>query len=227
MFALACTWRTQAIRKSFTTRSTDLSDEFLARNRNSYEGLMLKGYLASTDRKPKEAIEYFRQALRVNSSDAGVVTELAHLLIQDGEVQEGERLATNLIVRKKTTYGPAYDLMYSVYLKANRPVDAENILRAKVNNNPKNADYIIELARYYRRAQNTEAMTAALQRLLDDPKDFPQARLWVGDFYLRLRDYPDAISYYQQGASASRDAKIKSCLRDQKCPRCAARGKAG
>ncbi len=32
-------------------------------------------------------------------------------------------------------------------------------------------------------------MTGALQRLLDDPKDFPQARLWVGDFYLGLRDY--------------------------------------
>ncbi len=28
-----------------------LSDDFLSKNRNSYEGLMLKGYLASTDRK--------------------------------------------------------------------------------------------------------------------------------------------------------------------------------
>ncbi len=184
------------------------SDEFIASNHNSYQGLMLKGYLASTDQKPRQAIEYLRQALRVNSSDDGVVTELAHLLIQEGEAQEGEQLATSLI-NKKTTYGPAYDLMYSVYRNANRPMEAESILRAKVNNNPKNADYVIELATYYKRAQNTEAMTAALQRLLDAPQDFPQARLWVGDFYLRQRDYPAAIRDYQQGASASRDIKTK------------------
>ena len=186
-----------------------LSDEFIARNPNSYQGLMLKGYLASTDQKPKEAIEYFRKALRVNSSNDGVATELAHLLIQNGEAQEGEQLATDLIVRKKTAYGPAYDMMFSLYQKAKRPADAENILRAKVANNPKNADYILELAAYYHRNGNPIGMTNAFERLLKDPKDFPQARLWVGDFYLRLRDYADAISYYQQGMNGGRDAKTK------------------
>ncbi len=78
---------------------------------------MLKGYLASTDRKSKEAIEYFRKALQVDSSNDGVVTELADLLILDGQVQEGEQLAMHLISRKKTSYGPAYDLMYSFYLE--------------------------------------------------------------------------------------------------------------
>jgi tetratricopeptide (TPR) repeat protein len=186
-----------------------LSDDFLSKNHNSYEGLMLKGYLASTDQKPKEAIEYFRQALHIRPADAGVVTELAHLLIQDGEIQEGEALATNLIVHKKTSYGPVYDLMYSFYLNANRPVEAENVLRTKVNNNTRNADYVLQLARHYNRLHNTSEMNGALQRLLDDPKDFPQARLWVGDFYLGLRDYAEAIGYYQQGANASPDAKTK------------------
>ncbi len=83
------------------TQINNAAAELLSKNRNSYEGLKLKGYLASTDRKPKEAIDYFRRALRVNSSDDGVVTELAHLLILDGEVQEGERLATNLIARRR------------------------------------------------------------------------------------------------------------------------------
>jgi tetratricopeptide (TPR) repeat protein len=186
-----------------------LSDEFLSTNHNSYQGLILKGYLASTDQKPKEAIAYFRQALRAKSSDDGVITELAHLLIQNGEVQEGEQLARNLIFQKKTSYGPAYDLMYSFYLNAKRPMEAEAALQAKVDNNPKNADYVLELASYYKRAQNTAAMTGALQRLLKDTRDFPQARLWVGDFYLRLHHYPEAVSYYQQGAGASRDARTR------------------
>ncbi len=191
------------------TQIGKLSDEFLSRNRNSYEGLMLKGYLASTDRKPQEAIAYFRKAVQVNHSNAGVITELAELLLQNGEVQEGETLAMNLIARKKTSYGPVYDLMYKFYLDAGQPADAENILRTKVNNNPKSADYALQLARHYNRTHNTAEMTATLQRLLNDPKDFPRARLWVGDFYLGLRDYPAAIAYYQQGANANRDAKTK------------------
>jgi tetratricopeptide (TPR) repeat protein len=187
----------------------NLSDEFLSKNASSYEGLMLKGYLASTDKRPQEAIAYFRKALRVDASNDGVVTELAHLLIQEGEVQEGERLAMDLITRKKSSYGEAYDLMYDFYLKANRPADAESVLRAKVNNNPKNASYVLQLARHYSRAHAPEEMTGALQRLLDDPKDFPQAALWVGDFYLGLRKYPEAISYYRQGANANPEAKTK------------------
>jgi len=190
------------------TQISNLSEQFLSRDHNSYEGLMLKGYLASTDRKPKESIDYFRKALRVDSSNAGVVTELAHLLIQEGEAPEGERLATKLI-GEKTSYGPVYDLMYGFYLQANRPVEAEKVLKAKTNNNPKNASYVLQLARHYNRAHNTADMTLALQRLLDDPKDYPQARLWVGDFYQGLRDYSQAISYYQQGANASPEAKTK------------------
>ncbi len=191
------------------TQIDHLSNEFLSKNQSSYEGLLLKGYLASTDQKPTEAIEYFRKALHVHPSDAGVVTELAHLLIQEGEVAEGEQLATNLIVGKKTTYGPAYDLMYSFYLHANRPLEAEKVLQAKVINNGENAGYVLQLARHYNRVHNASEMNSALQRLLDDPKDFPQARLWVGDFYLGLHDYAKAISYYQQGANASREAQTK------------------
>jgi len=191
------------------TQIGNISDELLSQNRNSYQGLMLKGYLASSDRKPKEAIEYFRRALQVDSSNAGVVTELAHLLMQDGQLQEGEKLAMDLIARQKTSYGPVYDLLYAFYLNANRPVEAEEVLKVKVNHNPKNADYALQLARHYHRVQNTADMRAVLQHLLDDPKNFPQARLWVGDFYLGLRDYPEAIAYYQQGANANREAKTQ------------------
>ena len=200
------------------TQIGNLSDELLSQNRNSYEGLLLKGYLASTDKKPKEAIDYFRRALQVDSSDSGVVTELAHLLMQNGQPQEGEKLAMDLIARQKTSYGPAYDLMYSFYLNANRPAEAEDILKAKVNHNPKNADYVIQLARHYNRVHNTADMRAALQRLLDDPKNFPQARLWVGDFYLGLRDYPQAIALLPTGRGRESGSQGPGRLPDKKCP---------
>lgn len=189
------------------------SDEFIASNHNSYQGLMLKGYLASTDQKPKQAIEYFRKALQVNSSDDGVVTELAHLLIQDGEVAEGERLAMHLI-GKKTTYGPAYDLMFNFYRGANQPQMAEAVLEAKVNNNPKNATYVLELAAYYEGVPNVAGMHAALERLLGDPKDFPEGPLWIGDFYLQQRRYAEAAGYYRQGADSRPRCQEQSDIRN-------------
>lgn len=201
-----------------------LSNEFISQHPHSYEGWMLKGYLASTDRKPKEAIADFRRALAANPSNAGVVTELAHLLIQDGEVQEGERLAMNLI-GKKTTYGPAYDLMFNFYRGANQPQMAESVLQAKVNNNPKNATYVLELAAYYKGAHNEAAMSAALEHLLNDPQDFPQARLWIGDFYLKQRSYTEAVGYYRQGADSSRDPKIEATYEVRNIFALAAQGK--
>ena len=179
-----------------------LADELLAKNTNSYEGLLLKGYLASSDQKPHEAIKFLRKATQIDSSNPGVVTELAHVLIQDGQAQEAEKVATDLINHNKT-YGPAYDLMYSLYFTSGRIVDAENILKAKVNNNPKQAEYVQQLAQHYFRSQRPADMKAALQRLLDDPKDFPDGRLKVGDFYTILRDYPEAIRYYEDGARMS------------------------
>lgn len=187
---------------------TQLSKDLLAKNPNSYEALMLQGYLASTDRKPKEAIAFFRAALKINNSDAGVKTALVQSLMQDGQVSEAEKLGTDLIYREKTNYSQAYDLMYAQYFNTNRLAEAENVLKAKVSNDPKRADWIIQLARHYNRIKKPAEMQATLQRLLDNPKDFPQGRLWVGDYYMGLADFPSAVRYYEEGVSAGKEKTV-------------------
>lgn len=182
-----------------------LSNDILAANANSYEGLMLKGYVDATDRKPKEAIADFRKALAINNSDPGVMAQLVRLLFQEGQTQEALKLAADVVTRHKT-YGPIYDLMYGFYAGGGHMTEAENVLKAKVANNPKQADYLLELARHYYRLQKPQEMTATLQRLLGVPTDFPQGRLWVGDFYLGLKDYPEALRNYQEGVSANKEA---------------------
>ena len=183
---------------------TQLSEELLAKNPNSYEGLTLQAYLAFTDRKSKEAIDLFRRALQVDSSDPAVAASLAQALIQDGQNQEAEKVATDLIARQGG-YGPIYDLLFDTYSKAGRTADAENILKLKVKNNPTQADYVVRLARFYAGQQRPAEMNAALQRLTSNPKEFPQGKLWVGDFYLGMQNPSQALQYYQEGAAASRD----------------------
>lgn len=209
------------------TEIKKLSSDLLSRNANSYEGLMLEGYLASTDRKPKEAIEFFRKALRVNSSNPGVVTELVHLLLQNGQAPEGERVAMDLIERQKTSYSPVYDLLYDFYLDANRVADAENVLKIKAANFPKKPDYVLQLARHYNRRHQPAEMKSALQRLLDNPKDFPQAQIRVGDFYLGLRNYAAAISYYEEGFRSSANAAEKIVYQKRRVVALLSEGKKG
>src|SRR5438477_10300956 len=59
----------------------------------------------------------------------------------------------------------------------------------EVSNNPKEAAYALQLASYYAMAGQREKMRSALQRLLDNPQDFPDARLQVGAFYSRLQEW--------------------------------------
>jgi tetratricopeptide (TPR) repeat protein len=183
------------------------SADLLARNPNSFEGLRVKGYLAYADRKPQEAISYFRKALQIQPDNAAVTTALVETLVYNGQSQEGEKLALGLLARQKN-YGPIYDALYKFYMYGNRVADAEQVLRSKVDNNRRNVDDITQLAAFYALSRKPSEMKSALQRMLDDPKNFPNAELSVGDFYLEQKNYPDAVHYYQVGAQTHASAKM-------------------
>lgn len=182
-----------------------VSDELLHRNPKSFEGLREKAYLAATDGKRDQSIALFRKALEVRPSDPVITTALIEDLFLTGHGAEAERIGLDLIARQKS-YGPVYEAMYQWYLKEKRLADAENILKTRVSNNPREAAGALELAAFYSREQKTLEMQAALQRLLDDPKDFPQAPLWVGEHYLRFRNYPQAVRYFEEGIRNSQGA---------------------
>jgi tetratricopeptide (TPR) repeat protein len=183
------------------------ASELLSIDPNSFQGLNLKGSLAHEERKPDDAISYFRRALKVRPGNAHVTAELVQTLFETGRSPEAEKTALELISRGKT-YGPTYDVLYTFYSNANRNADAENILKLKVANNPTFATYRLQLARHYLRLQKSAEMQAELQKLLDDPKDFPQAQLLVGDFYFTEKDYPQAIRYYQAAERSNPKDKV-------------------
>ena len=182
------------------TQLTKLTDELLAKDPNSYDGLRIKGALAWTDGRLKEAAEFFRKANVRKPQEPGLILMWVQVLFQDGQSANAERLALELIRAHKDA-GSIYDLLYTYYRSKNRPADAEGILRAKVNNNPNNINDAIELAMFYAAAGKRDQMIATLQHILDNPKTFPDARLKVGDFYGELHDWPEALRQYQEGAN--------------------------
>ena len=185
--------------KVFYDRLRSISDDLLRKDPKSFSGLRLKGYLALTDRKPKEAAEYFQKAYDVQSTDAGVAASWVQALFQDNRYDEGETLARNLI-QKHPSFGRLYDLLYQHYVSSKRQPEGEAILKLRVANNPRSALYTLQLARYYLSVQKPTNAAAILQSMVDNKTDFPHARLQIGDFYYLMGSWSEAIQYYEEGA---------------------------
>ena len=185
----------------------ELADGLLARDAKSFQGLRLAGYLALTSNDLPGAIEKFEAANEVKPLEPNVVLPLAQALFANGKTEEAEKLARALIEKHKS-FGPIYDLLYVEYTRRARPQDAEQILTEKIANNPKDATFLLQLAAHHFSQKRRLEMLSTLQRILDNRKDWPQARGYVGDFYFRLKEYDNAVEQYQAGAKESSKDKM-------------------
>jgi predicted Zn-dependent protease len=193
--------------KGMYDKVSKVSNDLLAKNKNSYDGLRLKGYLAMADNKPTEAIDALRHADQLRPLQPQVVFPLSKALILNHQEQAAEKLALASIQKNKT-FGPMYDVLFNLYSGSGRQQEAENILKTKVDNNPKQASYVLNLAAYYQFQKRPDDVKKTLQRLIDHPKDYQHAHALVGDFYLARRDVAGALSEYNQGIAS--DPKDKA-----------------
>ncbi len=180
----------------------------LAKQPDGFEGNLLQGALNLIDKKPEDAVARLRSALKAKPDDASAKLGLARALAQDRQTEAGLELARQLIQQDRT-FGPAYDFLFEQYALAGRAAEAENILKEKVSNNPNQAAFILELARYYATQQKPADVAGALRRLTDSPKDFPDGPLFAGDFYASLGQPDQALPQYQAGLhTASKNKNV-------------------
>ena len=191
---------------AFYTQLKKLADELIARDPNSYDGFRIKGDLAWSDGQDKDAEQFFRKANAAKPMTPDLVVSLVQVLFREGQSEEAEQLALQLIQAHKDA-GLIYDVLYRHYRSQNQPPQAENILRTKVTNNPGQIDYALQLAGFYAALGKREQMTATLQQLLEDPKTSARARLKVGDFHAAMHDWPQAVRLYQEGIRIDPDNK--------------------
>jgi tetratricopeptide (TPR) repeat protein len=177
---------------------TKLSAEFLAGNPNSYEGLLMKGQLAAVDKKFPEAISALQRASQVKPTAPEVTLLLAQCFAQNNQWTEAERLALDLIGSRKE-FGPAYDFLFARYRAENRPGDSQRILELKARNNPRVAEYALQLATFDWETGKPAEMQAVVRNLLEHPKDFPKARSPLATFYARIGNREEARRQLQLG----------------------------
>jgi tetratricopeptide (TPR) repeat protein len=187
-------------------KTRELEKQLLSRDSKSFDGLRLAGALALLDQKPKDAIAYFSRAAEINPNDPKAILGLSQGLFQDNQAAEGEKLVLQLIQRQ--AYGPAIDFLYGHYNQQHRWSDSENLLKLKLSRNPKDPSTIFDLARLYSGLQRPVDAAEILQRLLDNPKDFPDARLQIGDFYASVGNAVDALRFFDEGVKVDGSRKL-------------------
>lgn len=192
--------------KQFSDAAARIADRILAKDAQSVEGLRLRGSVALANRRPEEALQYFRNADAIQPGTREVAIGITEALLQAGRTAEAEQSARDSLGRNKTI-GPLYDLLYQMLRTPNRAADAEKILRAKVDAFPNDAAALLQLAGHYAQVRSEAEMNTVLKRLLDRPGDFPRAHLLVGNFYAGAGRWPEAIKTFKEGAVAEPEGK--------------------
>jgi len=188
------------------------SDGLLRRNPNSWQGHKIKGDLSMLDTVAKfrksqgeeakaaldNAVSEYRTALNAKPSDPTIRLALARTLVIERQLPEAESLFKLVIAQNKQDLAGLYDL-YRLYLGTNRVPDAEALLHSGIKDNPKDTKLRLELARFYFATNNKPALATAMNEMKSNLKDFPDAYLQAGDFFVRVKQFDDAIQQYEEG----------------------------
>jgi tetratricopeptide (TPR) repeat protein len=184
-----------------------LSGKWLKRDPNSTEGLRIQGYLAMLERRPEDAVELFRRAHESHPRDEKIVDGLMDALFRANQPSEAERVGLDFLAIDKNA-ADIYDALFRMYVAAHRAADAENILTRKVDANPGENSYILQLAAFYAGAHKKPEMDRAMRKFLSNPGKDVKVHVEAGDFYASIGDLNGALDQYRAGTSANDKDKL-------------------
>ena len=169
-----------------------IADWLLSKDSKSYAGLRLRGYLAMSDKRPDQALNYFRQANEIKPMQPDIGLSIAQALFLTGHADDARRTAWDFI-HHDPSFTALYDVLFQYELTSGHAGEAEDVLRTKISNNPGNAAFQVQLAEFYwRRGRKAEA-TPLLQNILAaGAKSDAYAR--VAEFYQRAGEWDQALA---------------------------------
>lgn len=177
--------------KRFYDEVRKISEDLLARDPASAQGLRLRGELALLDNQMPAALDAFQRATKRADALPEAFHGVVRVLAKSGRNGEAEREALNLIAISKT-YGPIYDDLYKLYIDTGRPKEAEELFRQKVANNPESSVYRLQLAAHFSSTGNELEMDQTLTVLVQQPARFPDGAIEAAQFYFRLAKWEKA-----------------------------------
>ncbi len=185
--------------QSFLSEAKDLTTKINQVQPNSFDGARLQGLLDLANNKVDSALVEFEKANKIKPYAPDLVGWYAEALISAKRPDDAETLLRGMIAHDKT-WGPAYDTLFMLYRNQSHLDKAEAILLERVQNDPKNATAITNLANYLLATNHYDQAQKVMQRVADDKTDFPAGHEMLGDFYVRAKKPDQAIEQYKAGA---------------------------
>src|SRR5579871_634565 len=207
-------------KEEFLKEAKENCDKLLKHDPNSYEVHRLLGIwnfdeaiaaqkikdLPSFNSFMDAAVVEYRKAEEIKPGQIGLELQLAAALRMKNDLAGAEEIYRKVLEKDKTLRA-AYVDMYTLYLTERKIPEAEAILKPAIQNNPKQYDYLIMLARQYAAQKRNTEMLAVLDQIRSHASEFPDAYLVVGEFYLRLGEGDSAIKELKEGEA--KDSKRK------------------
>ena len=154
-----------------------------------------------------EAIVEYHKADSIKPNQPSIITALGRGFASKNQLPEAETAYRRAIELDKTN-PQAYFELYGVHLLQKRVPEAEAVLRAGFSNNPEHYRFLTSLAFHFYAQNRRDEMVKVLDELKSHHKEYKQAYVTAGDFYLRLRDPEGAIAQYKQGMEADAEQKL-------------------
>lgn len=186
----------------------DLADKLIAQDPKSFDGHRILGELALTQKDAEKGVMELAAANQAKPLEPEVVVPYVQALAATNRFPEGEKIAYQMIDKDKT-FSSIYDLLFAEYAQMNRLDDAERILKLKTSNNPKNANYLLQLAAYYMATKKPDQADSVF-KVMTDEKEHPDGHLLAGDFFFfRARNWERARNEYEAAIKAFPKDKLQ------------------
>ena len=217
--------------ESLIAEAQGFCSDLLKRDPNSFDGHRLTGdlnytmaiealRLKKTDdghQSLDAALVEYHKADAIQPGNPGVTMQLAKSLALNAEMfgvvndfAAAEQIYRTVIAKDKTNL-EAYIELYKFLWVQKKQKEAEELLRAGYQNNPKQFFFLISLAEQYMMENRRDDMLGVLQQIKSKAGEYPRAYYDVGDFYFRLGDGDSAVREYKEGIG--KDSKNKAGYR--------------
>jgi len=184
----------------------------LDRDPNSFDGHHLNAELqtvramdalrtGSRDEAKKlldDALEEYQKADSIKPGQVNVMEEIAGVYGLEGNFPAAEQMYRKVLASDKTQVR-AYLSLYDLAVRQRRADVAEQVLKEGYRNNPKEFLFLQRLAFLYRAENRHDDMIKTLDEIKAHAKEYADAYIAVGNFYLWLADYDSAIREYGDG----------------------------
>jgi tetratricopeptide (TPR) repeat protein len=193
--------------KNLLPEIQDLRKKIVQHDPNSFQADRIQGILDMSDQKMDDALAQFAKANSLHPHSRELIGWYAQALVAAGHPDQAETLVKDMLANDKT-WTPGYDFLFVLYREQKNPGKEEQILREHAQNDPSSAAAITNLANFLAVTGRVDEAESVMKRVISDSKTFPNGKEMLGDFYVRVKKFDQAIQQYQEGAKADSKQEV-------------------